>query len=247
MKTTRPFSLVSRRLPVQRTAAVDVTVPAGTAPGSYTVRITATANGVESVERVASIEVRAAARCAADVSEECAVDLGKEVNHDGTATVAAFGEGDFDGPGWNYDGDLLPAAGPVVWDGVAYHAPDPSGTASNFVEARGQALLLPAGSYSSLRLVTTAHHGPVTTLLAVRYTDGTTAEVPVTVGDWAGAAPQGSSVALEMPHRIKRGQGVDGPPVRLFGSSAGLDVSKTVLSLGLQNDPRVQVYAITLS
>ncbi|MEU6525851.1 hypothetical protein ABZ892_24260 [Streptomyces sp. NPDC046924] len=78
------------------------------------------------------------------------------------------------------------------------------------------------------------------------YTDGTTAEVPVTVGDWAGAAPQGSSMALEMPHRIKRGQGVDGPPVRLFGSSAGLGASKTVRSLGLQNDPRVQVYAITL-
>src|SRR5690606_6515954 len=36
VKTSRPFSLMSHRLPVQRTAAVDVTVPAGTAPGSYT-------------------------------------------------------------------------------------------------------------------------------------------------------------------------------------------------------------------
>ena len=129
---------------------------------------------------------------------------------------------------------------------MTYDAPDPSGTAPNFVEARGQAMLLPAGSYSALRLVAVAHHGPVTTMLTVRYTDGTTAEVPVPVGDWAGAAPQGSSVTLEMPHRIKRGQGVDGPPVRLFGASADLDASKTVRSVGLQNDPRVQVYAITL-
>ncbi|MGN9815025.1 GH92 family glycosyl hydrolase [Streptomyces sp. SD11] len=245
-KTSDPLSLTSRRLPVQRTATVDVSVPAGTAPGSYTVRVTAAAKGVKSVERVATIEVRAAARCAPDIDEQCAVDLGKELNHDGTATVAASDQGDFDGGGWSFDGDLLPAAGPVVWGGVTYDAPDPSGTAENFVEARGQSMLLPSGSYDALRVVAVAHHGPVTTALTVRYTDGTTAEVPVPVGDWAGSAPQGSSVVLEMPHRIKRGQGVDGPPVRLFGASADLDASKTVRSIGLQNDPRVQVYAITL-
>ena len=246
VKASKPFSLASHRLPVQRTATVDVTVPAGTAPGSYTVRIAADAKGVKGVERVATIEVRDAARCAADTDGQCAVDLGRELNHDGTATVAASGEGDFDGGGWSYDGDLLPAAGPVVWDGVTYDAPVPSGTAPNFVEARGQAMLLPAGSYGTLRLVGASHHGPVTTTLTVRYTDGTTAELPVTVGDWAGSTPQGGSVALEMPHRIKSGQGVDGPPVRLFGSSADLDASKTVRSVGLQNDPRVQIYAITL-
>lgn len=245
-KTAAPFSLTSDRLPVQRTAAVDVTVPANTAPGSYTVRVTASAKGVKPVERLATIEVRTAARCAEGAGEVCAVDLRKEVNHDGTATVAASGEGDFDGGGWSFDGDLLPAAGPVVWDGVTYDAPDPSGTALNFVEARGQAMLLPAGSYGALRLVAVAHHGPATTALTVRYTDGSTAEVPVTVGDWAGSTPQGSSVVLEMPHRIKHGQGVDGPPVRLFGASAGLDASKTVRSVGLPNDPRVQIYAVTL-
>ncbi|MFE1794854.1 GH92 family glycosyl hydrolase [Streptomyces sp. NPDC059517] len=245
-KASDSFSLKSHRLPVQRTATVDVNVPAGTAPGSYSVRITAGAKGVKSVERVATIEVRAAARCAPDIDGQCAVDLGKQVNHDGTATVAASDQGDFDGGGWSFDGDLLPAAGPVVWGGVTYDAPDPSGTAENFVEARGQSMLLPAGSYGALRVVAVAHHGPVTTALTVRYTDGTTAEVPVPVGDWAGSTPQGSSVVLEMPHRIKRGQGVDGPPVRLFGASADLDASKTVRSIGLQNDPRVQVYAITL-
>ncbi|MDN3267258.1 GH92 family glycosyl hydrolase [Streptomyces sp. MA15] len=245
-KTSGPFTLASHRLPVQRTATVDVRVPAGTAPGTYTLRITAGAGGVREVERVATVEVREAARCAGAAGEQCAVDLGRELNHDGTATVAAPDEGDFDGAGWSYDGDLLPGAGPVAWDGVTYDAPDPSGAAANFVEARGQALLLPAGSYGTLRLVGASHHGPVTTGLTVRYTDGTTAELPVTVGDWAGSAPAGGSVALEMPHRIKRGQGVDGPPVRLFAASVALDASKTVRSLGLRNDPRVQIYALTL-
>ena len=49
-----------------------------------------------------------------------------------------------------------------------------------------------------------------------------------------------------MPHRIKQGQGVDGPPVRLFAASVALDASKTVRSLGLRNDTRVQIYALTL-
>ena len=107
-------------------------------------------------------------------------------------------------------------------------------------------MLLPSGSYGTLRLVAASHHGPVSTALTVRYTDGSTAEIPVTVGDWAGSTPQGSTVVLEMPHRIKHGQGVDGPPVRLFGTSGKLDGSKTVRSVGLPNDARVQIYALTL-
>ena len=135
------------------------------------------------------------------------MDLGKEVNHDGTATAAASDEGDFDGAGWSYDGDLLPAAGPFVRDGVTYHAPDPSGTAENFVEARGQAMLLPAGSYGTLRLVAAAHHGPVTTLLTVRYTDGTTDEVPVTVGDWAAAPRRHRGAGDAAPDQARAGGG----------------------------------------
>jgi hypothetical protein len=138
---------------------------------------------------------------------------------------------------------LLPT-GPVTWAGVTYLAPDPTGTAPNFVEARGQALLLPTGQYTALNLVAASHNGPVTTAVAVRYTDGTTAELPVTVGDWAGS---GGTVVLDMPHRIKAGKGVDGPPVRLFGLVSALDPAKTVRSLTLPADPRVEVYALTLS
>ncbi|WP_461715668.1 glycoside hydrolase domain-containing protein, partial [Streptomyces sp. DSM 41036] len=123
VRTSGPLTLASHRLPVQRTATVDLRVPAGTEPGTYTVRITAGAGGVRTVERVATIQVREAARCAGGGGERCAVDLGTELNHDGTATVAASDEGDFDGGGWSYDGDLLPAAGPVVWGGVTYQAP----------------------------------------------------------------------------------------------------------------------------
>ncbi|GLZ28960.1 alpha-1,2-mannosidase [Lentzea sp. NBRC 105346] len=234
-----PFVITSRHLPVQKTVPLVVTVPAGTAPGKYPVSVVVKGSS-NTVTRPATVEVRPAALC---VQSECPVDLTPERNHDGTATVDAPASGNFDGQGWSYDGALLPPAGTVVWNGVRYATPDPLGTAPNFVQAQGQGLLLPSGSHKALNIVGSSYNGPVSTALTVWYTDGTSLEVPVTVGDWAGS---GSSVVLEMPHRIKAGKGIDTPPVRLFGAAIPLDGSKTVRSLTLPNDPRVQLYAITL-
>ncbi|MEU9954923.1 GH92 family glycosyl hydrolase [Streptomyces sp. NPDC050982] len=242
-----PLRIRSQHLPVQKTVSVKVTVPPGTAAGSYPVRFTVEADGAGRVTREATVEVRPAAKCATATDKQCAVDLSGDMAHDGTATTDNPGQGDFDGSGWSYDAGLLPAAGPVTWGGVKYEAPDPTGTAANFVEARGQTLLLPARSHGTLRLVAASHNGPVTTALTVRYTDGSSSEVPLKVGDWAGQAPDGTTVVLDMPHRIKAGQGVDGPPVRLFGSSVELNGAKEMRSLTLPDDPRIEVYAITLS
>ncbi|MEU5261903.1 GH92 family glycosyl hydrolase [Amycolatopsis sp. NPDC021455] len=240
----QPFDVVwSGRLPVQKTVPITVTVPAGAAPGTYPVQVTVSGLGANTVTRSATVEVRTPSACASS-GPQCAVDLSRDRNHDGTATVTASSEGNFDGGGWSYDAALLPAAGPVVWDGVTYAAPDASGTSPNFVEARGQSLLLPAGQRTALKLVGASHNGPVSTTLTAHYTDGTSADLALTFGDWAGS---GSPVLLEMPHRIKAGSGVDGPPVRLFGISAGVDGGKTLQSVSLPNDPRVEIYALTLT
>lgn len=239
--------IVSEGAPVQLEIPIEVTVPAGTSAGSYPVRVTASAQGVEPVTRTATIEVRRATTCGVMADGQCAVDLGDELNHDGAATVANSDQGNFDGVGWSYDGDLLPPAGPVTWDDVTYYAPDPTGTAPNFVEARGQSMLLPEGSYGRLRVVAAAHHGAQNAGLTVQYADGSSAQLPLTVGDWAGSAPSGSTVVLDMPHRIRAGQGVDGPAVRLFGSALALDDTKVIRSLTLPNNDRVEIYAMTLT
>ncbi|MDT5037505.1 MAG: hypothetical protein QOE03_2690, partial [Micromonosporaceae bacterium] len=225
-----PVRITSGGLPTQRTVSLVVTVPGGTATGTYPVTVTVTSPGIAAVTRTATIEVRTAAACATMTAGACAVDLARDANHDGTATVAQSAEGNFDGGGWSYDADLLPAAGPVTWAGVTYAAPDPTGTAANFVEARGQGILLPPGHYGALRLVSASHNGPVTAALTVQYADGTSAEVPVIAGDWAGSTPTGTIVTLDMPHRIRAGMGVDGPPVRLFGQSVTLDAARTIRS-----------------
>ncbi|WP_250005772.1 GH92 family glycosyl hydrolase [Actinoplanes sp. M2I2] len=242
----QPGPLVSRNQPVSGTAAVTVTAPAGTALGTYPLTVTVTGAG-PALTKKANLVVTAPVTCAASsAAGQCAVNLSSLRSRDGTATVAATAEGNFDGSGWSYDAALMPAAGPVTWGGVTYDAPNPGGAAANLVPATGQTLLLPAGSRTSANLVLTSHNGPVGTSVTIGYTDGTSASSSVTVADWCGTAAAGTTAVLSMPHRIKAGQGVDGPPVALFGASLPLTPGKQIRSITLPSDPRVYVYAVTL-
>jgi hypothetical protein len=83
--------------------------------------------------------------------------------------------------------------------------------------------------------------------LTVGYTDGTSADTTVTIADWCGTAAPGTTTVLAMPHRIKAGQGVDGPPVNLYAAALPIPAGKQIRSLTLPNDPRIHLYALTLS
>jgi predicted alpha-1,2-mannosidase len=242
-----PRLLLSRRLPRTTHATVTVTSRPGAAVGTYPVTVAVGAAGANTVRRTVTVAVQTALSCAATNGSACPVDLRAQRDADGTATVAEPGQGNFDGGGWSYDGDLLPKAGPVTWGGVAYDAPDPSGTAANFVRAKGQALLLPVGEHSAVKLVASTYNGPVTTAVTLGYADGTTADAALTVADWCGTAAPGSTAVLSMPHRIKAGQGVDAPPVSLFGFSLPVPAGKQVRSITLPDDPRLNLYALTLA
>ncbi len=237
----QPGPIVSRHLPTSATATVTVTAPPRAAAGTYPVAV-----AVSDVRLSANLVVTTPSACASSSSAgQCAVAL--TPTRDGTATVAASDQGDFDGGGWSYDAALMPAAGPVTWGGVTYDAPDPIGTAPNFVPATGQTLLLPTGSYSAANLVVTSHNGPVSTAVTIGYADGTYEEKPLTVADWCGTAASGTTAVLALPHRIKAGQGVDGPPISLFGARFPLASGKQIRSLTFPADPRVYVYALTLA
>jgi hypothetical protein len=183
----QPRYLVSSHLPVSTTATVTVTAPPGLAAGAYPIGVTV--SGANTVTRTATVTVRPALTCAAAPAGSCAVDLGTELTHDGTATVAQSAQGNFDGGGWSYDAELLPAAGPVTWAGTTYQAPDPSGAAKNFIKAAGQSLLLPQAAHGAVNLVATTHNGPVTGTLTLGYADGTADTRTLTVADWCGTRP----------------------------------------------------------
>ena len=241
----QPGVLVSRHLPVSGAATITVTAPPAVAVGTYP--LTVTIRGAEPLTKTASLVVRTPLACASTTGGQCAVDLSAERTLDGTATVAAPAEGNFDGGGWSYDAALFPPAGPVTWADVTYDAPDPTGTAPNFVPAAGQPLLLPAGSHTAVQMVLTSHNGPVSGLMTLGYTDGSVQSVPVTVADWCGSATPGTTAVLSMDHRIKAGQGVDGPATSLFGATIPIPSGKELRSVSLPTDPRMLLYALTLT
>lgn len=187
------------------------------------------------------------ARCASATDTSCAVDLSEYYDHDGTATAAATTEGNFDGSGWAFDGDLMPAAGPVLLAGTTYHAPSAAGTANNFVEARGQSVLFPAGEYGAVHVVGSAHHGSVSSDVRFTYEDGSESTARLTMTDWASGEPEpGNSFALQMAHRIQNDVGPVGPPVSFFEARLPLTAGKKIQSVSLMNDDRLEIYAITL-
>jgi predicted alpha-1,2-mannosidase len=238
--------ITSRGLPVQADIALQVTVPAGTAPGRYQVTARVTSEGLPAKEISGTVVVRNA-RCASTTATSCAVDLSEYYNHDGTATATQTTAGNFDGVGWSFDADLLPPAGPVDLAGTTYHAPDATGTANNFVEARGQSILFPAGEYAQLRVVGSAHHGSLSGDVRITYDDGTSSTVKATMTDWASSNPEpGNTFAHRMAHRIQQNLGPVGPPVALFEARLPLTAGKRIQSISLPGDDRLEIYAITL-
>jgi hypothetical protein len=225
---------------------VRLAVPAGASAGAYPVTVTMSASGVRTLTR--QVTVRLDDVHCAGTGSSCALDLAGQADLDGTATTSAPDSGNFDGVGWSFDADLLPAAGLRTLDGVDYQMPDPTGTAKNFVTAQGQQLAVPSAGYASLHVLGSAHGGDVRSSVTVAYTDGTTADVPFVLADWASSSPPAEdTVAVGMPHRIKGGQGVDGPPVAVFATTLALDPTRSVQSVTLPDDSRAEVYAMTFA
>jgi predicted alpha-1,2-mannosidase len=233
-------------LPTSAAVPLTVTVPAGTPEGSYPVSVRAQMRGAPAITRTATILVRSG-RCASTSGGACAVDLTRDYDNDGVATLDHPDQGNFDGSGWSFAANLMPAAGPATVGGVPYQAPSTAGSDPNFVEADGQALVMPEGRYAVAHVLGATHNGDVDTKATVTYADGSTATVPLRLTDWAGGGSFGNAKAIPMAYRLKAGQGQDGPPVNIWGTDLALDASKTVQAISLPSDSRIELYAITLA
>lgn len=226
--------------------------PDGTPPGTYTVASVVdyrTPGEPRTQSVTASTRVlvpNPASHCVAASGGFCPLDLSRDANRDGVAAPERSSEGNFDGLGWSYAANLLPAAGPVTLGGVPYQAPSTAGTDANFVEGAGQPLVLPAGRYAVAHVLGAAHGGNVDTTATVLYADGSTESVPLRLTDWASGAAYGNAKAIPMAYRVRAGQGQDGPPVAIFGTTLALDPTRTVRWIVMPGDPRVEVYALTL-
>jgi len=176
-------------------------------------------------------------------SNPTAVNLSASCNVHGIASNGtAVAAGGLDTLGYAYSGNLLGTS--VTWSGTAFTLGNP-----NVADAVSTATVqLPAGSFSTLKLLATAARGnQANQTFTVTYTDGASTVVQQSLSDWA--APQnytGESKAVTMAYRVTSTGSTPAGTFYLYGYSLAIDHTKTVKSLTLPGNRKVVVLAATL-
>ena len=112
----------------------------------------------------------------------------------------------------------------------------------------GKTVTLPAGKFTSLKILAVAVEGnQELQVFTVNYADGTPSSFTRSLSDWAAPAnSRGESVASEMPYRVAADSSKNAGSVHANAYSFALDSSKIVNSLNLPGNPNVLILAATL-
>ncbi|MCO5997028.1 glycoside hydrolase family 3 C-terminal domain-containing protein [Actinoallomurus rhizosphaericola] len=179
-------------------------------------------------------------------------DVAKAFNNVGVTADGDPSPGNLDPKGYSFSAAQLAAVGytpgaTVTADGLTYTWPDVQPGQPDDVAAAGQVIQV-HGTGGRLGLLGTgtgsSHSGTVT----VTYTDGSSADLPVTFPDWYGNAAGGNSRLAVTTADWNR------PPsdtlghhkVSLYTTGGALDPSKTVETVSLPDDNGIHVFAITV-
>ncbi|MFJ9537396.1 alpha-L-fucosidase [Streptomyces sp. NPDC101225] len=180
------------------------------------------------------------------VPDPVPVPLDTLYDNDGLDTATARG-GDFDGSGYTFPGEELPA-GRVEVDGVAFDFPAATAGARNNVVALGQRLDLPKGRYLSAVFLTAGSYGDASGTATVHYADGSTGTAGLGGADWyATGGP------LSAPYRYKPDGTKDEHSVGIGTSEVWLDPAREAVALTLpvtnpaqENKTSLHVFALSL-
>jgi hypothetical protein len=173
-----------------------------------------------------------------------AVDLSGDYNLTGITASGARFDGGLDG-----EGNALAESNvgtSQTWNGANFNIA-PAGT-NNVVQAAGQTIPLPGGSFASLDLLATGVNGnQANQAFTVDYTDGTSTTFTQSISDWH--MPQnyaGESIVLSTPYRNISTGGIDNRgPFNVYGYSFAIDSTKTVATITLPADHDVEILAIS--
>jgi alpha-mannosidase len=112
----------------------------------------------------------------------------------------------------------------------------------------GQTVALPAGKYSSVRVLATAVDGNQEMQnFTVNYTDGTSSSFTQSISDWAVRGHSaGESTAVKMKYRLMSDGSKDGNTFYLNAYTFTVDGKKTLQSISLPTNRDVLVFAMTL-
>ena len=229
--------LNSSPLPAGTTSYHDTTVVAG---NTYYYVVKAIDNSA-----VSASSNEASAKIVSSVSTTTPVNLAAAYNLVGITADGAKFSGGLDGQGNALSGyELGPSQ---TWNGVQFNFG--SAGSNNVIQASGQTVALPQGSYSQVEMLATAVNGSqANQTFTIHYTDGTSTTFTQGISDWhASQHYAGESVALSTPYRNTSSGGKDtAGPFDVYGYAFAVNPAKTVLSITLPNDHDVAVLAITL-
>ncbi len=176
-------------------------------------------------------------------SQGTAVSLAGSYNVVGITADGASSSGNLDGQGNSFSSNLLGSA--LGLGGYSY-AFGPAG-ANDAVQAAGQTISLPAGTFGDLRLLATAVNGNQTGTFTVTYTDGTTTTATLTLGDWHNGPTSGESAAKMMAYRnSKNGKDTNFSNFGLDQSTIVLDSTKSIKSITLPTNSNIDLFAADL-
>ncbi|MEU2927990.1 alpha-L-fucosidase [Streptomyces sp. NPDC007251] len=186
------------------------------------------ATAVAALPLTAATPARAAGQQApwATVPDPVPVPLDALYDNDGIDTASARG-GDFDGSGYTFPGEELPA-GRIQVDGVPFDFPASTAGARNNVVALGQRVDLPRGHYLSAVFLTAGSYGDASGQATVHYADGSTSTAALGGADWYAAGGP-----LSAPYRYT-------PDGTKDEHSVGIGTSEVWI------DPRREAVAVTL-
>ncbi|MFF2161244.1 alpha-L-fucosidase [Streptomyces sp. NPDC058175] len=180
------------------------------------------------------------------VPDPVPVPLDAYLDNDGVDTAAARG-GDFDGSGYTFPGEELPA-GPVELDGIAYVFPSSAAGAKNNVVAMGQRVDLPKGRYLSALFLTAGSYGNASGSATVHYADGSTESAGLGGADW-----YSSGGPLSAAYRYKPDGTKDANRVGIGTSEIPLDPQREAVAITLPklnpaeaNKTALHVFALSL-
>ena len=171
------------------------------------------------------------------------VDLAGDYNLTGiTANGLGFSGGGIDGQGNALSETLIGTS--QTWNGINFSIA-PTG-ANNVVQATGQAIALPQGTYSTIELLATGVNGnQANQTFTVNYTDGTTQTITQSLSDWH--TPQnyaGESIAVSGTYRNTSSGGTNNGTFDVYGYSFSVNSAKTIASITLPNNKNVDVLSI---
>lgn len=172
------------------------------------------------------------------------VSLAAFFNNVGITKDEAEFTGGLDDGGFSCSATLLGAT--QAWNGVTFKLGSPG--VSNVITAAGQVIPLPAGAFSSLRVLMVAVNGNQESQnFLVNYQDNTAQTNTQSVSDWFTPATfPGEASAVSMAYRNQADGNKDEQTFMVYGYSFGLNATNAVKSVTLPDNASLKIFALTL-